>query len=100
MFTRSQNWIGSIYTILLLIIPRTIHQITRKLLFQAVPEPKPSCSRLKFKAFQVYSQAVPSFVPSLFHVRKTTPKLHQNYTETDLKWVSNALGAPRQHLEH
>ena len=103
MFTkshaRSQNWISSLYVILLIIIPQTIHQITRKLLFQAVPEPKPSCSRLKFKAFQVNSQAVPSFVPSLFQVilpfgqdfSKSLRKLHQNFPHNPLCPTNNKI---------
>jgi len=80
--TKSQNRISSLYIILLLIIPKTIRLITCELVFQAVPEPKLRCSRPRFKAFQVNSQAVPSFVPSLFQERG---KLHQNYTEIDLE---------------
>ncbi len=56
MFTKSQNRIGSLYIILLLIIPQTIHIMARKFVFQAIPGPKLRCSRLKFKAFQVYSK--------------------------------------------
>ncbi len=79
MFTRShtkpQNWISSLYIILLLAIPRPIHKITRKFVFQVVPEPKLRCSRLKSEAFQFCSQGVPEVFQKLFQERKIAPKL-------------------------
>ncbi len=77
---KSQNWINSLYIILLLVITRPIYRITRKFVFQVVPDPKRRCSRPKTEAFQLCSQAVPEVFQKLFQVcsrrRKTgTPAL-------------------------
>ncbi len=68
MFTKShsksQNWISPLYIILLLIIPQLIHKITRKFVFQVVPDPKRRCSRPKTQVFQTQNRGVPALFPS------------------------------------
>ncbi len=95
-YTKSQNWISSLYIILLLIIPQTIHIMYRKFVFQAIPEPELRCSRPRFKAFQVCSKPfqrnskccskfVPSFIllPSFAQAfSKSLSKREKNYTKT------------------
>ncbi len=104
MFTeshaKSQNWISSLCVILLLIIPRPIHKITRKFVFQVVPDPKRRCSRPKTEAFQLCSQAVPEVFQKLFQAcfpfcssffQKLDlfqdKNLHQNYTKITPKLI-------------
>ena len=68
----------------------------------SVPEPKLRCSKSKFKAFQVYSQAVPRAFQILFQVgfaqafskSLTCRKSEENYTKTTPK-----LSSPSQKLD-
>ncbi len=114
-YTKSQNWLNHL-CIILLLIPRPIHIITLEFVFQAIPEPKLRCSRLKFKAFQVYSKPfqvlfqvcskfdfpfclsffqklnlLEHFSKSLIQVRE---KLHQNYTRITPKLTWNGSETP------
>ena len=97
LHTKSQNWLNRLYMILLLVIPLPIHKITRKFVFQVVPDPKRRlfqtqnagvpdpkhrCSRPKPEAFQLCSRAVPEVFQKLFQYRK----LHQNYN-----WVEELV---------
>jgi hypothetical protein len=123
MFTESRNWINLLWKILLSLIHLYNYTVS------SVPEPKSRCSKLKFKAFQICSRAVPKAFRILFQacskfdpsirvihticvirgtlpvtryssrVTGTTPKLHQNYTKFGSEWVRNAPIAPWEPLE-
>ena len=118
MFTRShaksQNWISSVYVILLSIIPQTIHIIPLFQVFlsqnigvpdqnsrrsRGVPSQFPGRSKFCSKSDPPFCS---SFCPKSLIVpsaRETTLKLHQNYTGFTMEWVRIARGMPREHLE-